>query len=130
MYRSLCASLSCACLLWIALPVRAQAEPLTFREAIQRTLKQHPDLAAFAYELGAQEGRVQSAGARMPVEIGVLVENALGSGARGDFDAAETTVSLGFMLEGNAIERRRASALAGRDLLATELKEPSESRER
>src|SRR5687768_15331909 len=122
MYRSLCASMSCTCLLLFASSAHAQADQLTFREAIQRTLQQHPDFAAFAYELNAQEGRVQAAGARAPLEAGVLVENAFGTGTRSGFDAAETTVSLGFILEGNLLERRRASAIAGRDVLETELK--------
>jgi outer membrane protein, heavy metal efflux system len=122
MYRSLCASLSCTCLLLLASAAHSQSGELTFREAVQRTLRQHPDLAAFAYELNAQEGRVQSAGARAPLEVGVLVENAFGTGARSGFDVAETTVSIGFVLEGNVLERRRASVIAGRDVLETELK--------
>lgn len=122
MYRSVRASLACTCLLVFAPSAQAQTDGLTFREAVQRTLEKHPDLAAFSYELKAQGGRIEQASARTPMEIGVLVENALGSGARSDFDEAETTVSLGFVLEGSVLERRRESALAARGMLETDLK--------
>lgn len=122
MYRSLGASLSCACLLIFASSVYAQTGALTFRDAIQRTLEKHPDLAVFSYELSAQEGRIEQAGARTPMEIGVLVENAFGTGSRSDFDTAETTLSLSFLLEDSALQHRRESAMAGRGVLETELK--------
>lgn len=122
MYRPVRAIVSCTCLFMLASAVYAQAGSLTFRDAVERTLERHPDLAAFSYELKAQEGRIEQASARRPMEIGVLVENAFGTGARTDFDAAETTVSLGFLLEGTALQRRRESALAQRGVLETNLK--------
>jgi cobalt-zinc-cadmium efflux system outer membrane protein len=85
-----------------------------------RSLDRNPDLKAFGYEIEAQAGRVQQAGARPGPEVGVLVENALGNGAHRDFDAAETTLSLGFVLERGARERRIRHANAGADLLSTE----------
>ena len=122
MYRLVRASLSCTCLFMFASSVYAQAGELTFRDAVQRTLERHPDLAAFSYELRAQEGRIEQASARTPMELGVLVENAFGTGTRSDFDAGETTVSLGFLLEGAALQSRRDSAVAQRGMLETNLK--------
>ena len=98
------------------------AQSLRLDEAVIRTLESNPELAAFAYELKAQQGRVQQAGARAPIEVGMLVENAFGTGSRSSLDAAETTLSLDFMLEHGALQRRRESALAGGDVLEAELK--------
>lgn len=97
------------------------AEPLRLEEAVIRTLETNPDLAVFAYELKAQQGRVQQAGARQPIEAGLLVENVLGTGSRSSVDVAETTLSLGFMLERGALQRRREAAAAGTAVLDTEL---------
>ena len=110
-----------ACTLVIAANVTA-AQSLRLDEAVIRTLQSNPELAVFAHELKAQQGRVQQAGARPPIEAGVLVENAFGSGARSGFDGAETTLSLDFMLERGALQRRRESALAGVDVLDAEMK--------
>ena len=96
------------------------AGPLTLQDAIQHSLERNLDLKAFDYELEAQRGRVQEAGARPPMEVQTLVENVAGSGARGGFDAAETTLSLAWTLERGALERRLNAANAGGDLLGTE----------
>lgn len=93
---------------------------LRLQDAIVRSLQSNPDLKAFAYELEAQLGRVRQAGARPSPELSVLVENALGTGAFNSFDAAETTISLGFLIEPGARQRRLDAAQAGGQLLDTE----------
>ena len=107
-------------LLSISVWVQA-AEPLRLEDAVVRSLERSPDLAVFAYELKSQAGKVQQAGVRSPLEVGLLTENVIGSGARSSFDAAETTLSLGFLLEHGAFQRRRDVALAGSSVLDTEL---------
>lgn len=103
----------------------AQSSPaqptLGLQDAIVRSLQSNPDLKAFGYELEAQLGRVRQAGARPSPEVSVLVENALGTGARSSFDAAETTISLGFLIEHGARQRRLDAAQAGSQLLDTEI---------
>jgi outer membrane protein, heavy metal efflux system len=94
--------------------------PLTLQQAVARTLERNLDLAAFEFEIQAQQGVLQQARARPNPEVGLLVENALGSGSRSSFDTAETTLSLGFMIERGARERRIDVAMAGSELLATE----------
>jgi outer membrane protein, heavy metal efflux system len=100
--------------------VATSGAALDLQSAIVRSLEQNPDLKAFAYELEAQQGRVRQAGARPSPEVSLLVENALGSGQRSSFDAAETTLSLGFVIEHGARERRLDAAQAGTRMLEVE----------
>jgi outer membrane protein, heavy metal efflux system len=111
-----------ACTLWFAATTAIAAESIDLEQAVIRTLESNPELAVFGAEIKAQQGRVQQASARPPVEIGVLVENALGTGEHDGLDAAETTLSLGFMFEHGAVQRRRDAALAGAHLADTDLK--------
>jgi cobalt-zinc-cadmium efflux system outer membrane protein len=103
--------------------VRAQesAPPLTLAEALARSAAQHPELAVFALETAAQQGRVRQAGARPAPEVGLLVENVFGSGARSGFDSAETTLSIGYALERGARARRLEAANAAASLLDANL---------
>ncbi len=96
------------------------ARVLTLRDALTKTLERNPDLKAFGFEIEAQAGRIQQAGARPSPEVGLLVENGFGSGTRNSLDAAETTLSIGFAIERGARERRIDVANAGNDLLGTE----------
>ena len=98
----------------------AAGRALTLQQAVERTLEHNPDLAAFGYEVEAHDGVLRQAGARPNPEVGLLVENALGTGRRSDFDSAETTLSLGFLIERGARERRVDVARAGGEALATE----------
>jgi outer membrane protein, heavy metal efflux system len=100
--------------------VSAADGTLTLPQAVQRTLERNLDLAAFEYQVQAQDGVVRQANARPSPELGLLVENALGSGERSSFDSAETTLSLGFLIERGARARRIDLATAGSELLATE----------
>lgn len=118
--RGFACRMACAVLIWPLAGWTAEA-PLNFRQAVIKSLERNPELAAFAFELKAQDGRIQQARARPNVEVGLMVENALGNGVHSDFDAAETTLSLGYALERGALNRRVDAAVAGRDLLDTEL---------
>jgi cobalt-zinc-cadmium efflux system outer membrane protein len=110
-----------AILLIAAMPVVCVADgSLVLRQAVDRALERNLDLAAFDYEIQAQQGVLQQARARPSPEVGLLLENAAGSGRRSGFDAAETTLSLGFLIERGARERRIDVATAGDELLAVE----------
>lgn len=108
------------CQIASAQPSDASVAAITLQDAIQRSLDRNLDLKAFGYELQAQEGRVQQARARPAPEISLLLENALGTGSRSSFDSAETTLSLGFLLEHGARQRRIDAAQAGSSLAETE----------
>lgn len=123
--RKATAACACVSLFLVNVPlslsqVALSGSSLDLQTAIVRSLEQNPDLKAFAYELEAQQGRVRQAGARPSPEVSLLVENALGSGQRSSFDAAETTLSLGFVIEHGARQRRLDAAEAGTQLLEVE----------
>ena len=84
--------------------VRAQAEvsekqTLGLREALAKALEHNKELAAFDYRLEEQVGRVQQAGLISNPELGLVVEDATGSGIYDGFDRAQTTLSLEWVLE-------------------------------
>ncbi len=93
---------------------------LKLNSAIARTLESNPRLVAYGYQLRAQQGRLQQAQLRPNPELGLLVENAAGSGDFQGIDGAETTLSLAWVLERGKRERRVDAARAGISLLETE----------
>lgn len=113
----LCAAVAASCFIVSTHCALAQSAdtPLRLQEAVRRTLERNLDLKAFEYELAAQSGRLQQARARPNPEVGVLVEDAFGSGERSRLDTAQTTLSLGFcsstaLVNGGSTSRWRAAA--------------------
>ena len=90
---------------------------LTLRQALALALLRNPELAATAWEVRAGEARMLQAGLLPNPEVGVEVENFAGSGEFRGFDAAETTIALGQLIElgGKRLRRTRVAALE-RDL--------------
>jgi outer membrane protein, heavy metal efflux system len=99
---------------------QAPDDALTLKEAVSRSLARNLDLKAHEFELTAQQGRLQQARARPSPEVNLLIENVLGSGERRSFDAAETTLSLGFPIEHGARQGRVDAAQAGGLLIDAE----------
>lgn len=115
---------ACLIAIGLVLPVaHAQdtAPPLTLRQAIDAALAGNPDLAAFAFELRAQDARADQAALRPPLEASVEAENVLGTGAAKGTDAAEYTFALSGVLElGSKRGRRVDAAQAQRSVLDIE----------
>jgi outer membrane protein, heavy metal efflux system len=108
-----------ACIAVIACGL-ADAQVLNLDEAVSRTLARNPELALYEVEARAQQGARVQAAARPPIEAGLLVENFAGSGALSGTDSAETTLSLGYLLERGARERRIAVAAATGDQVSNQ----------
>jgi cobalt-zinc-cadmium efflux system outer membrane protein len=89
-------------------------------EAIEKTLTRNPSLIAFGYQIEAQRGRLIQSELRPNLELGVLVENALGSGEFDGIDRAETTLSLGWILERGKQKARVATARANVSVFESE----------
>lgn len=93
---------------------------IDFDEAIAKTLESNPALISFGYQVDAQQGRVQQAGMRPGVELGLELENALGTGPFSSLDGAEATISLAWSLERGKRQHRVDAARAGLSLLQSE----------
>lgn len=99
--------------LWLIFPGVVAAEPttasnntLTLPQAIERAIKNSPELKPFIYRLEAQQARVTQAGVSPKPEFSVTVEDALGSGVYEGFDSAQTTLGISWVLEGKLKQRR------------------------
>ena len=95
-------------------------EAIDFDKAIAKTLESNPALLAFGYQIEAQQGRLMQSGIRPGVELGVMLENAVGTGDFSGVNGAEATISLAWSLERGKRERRVDAARAGLSLLESE----------
>jgi len=109
-----------ACLFWLLFPalVLAQGDSsandaaISLPEALTRTVARNPALVAFGYHIAAAEGRLLQAGLAPNLELDVVVQDALGTDAFSGIKSAETTVSLGWILERGVREWRVDAASA------------------
>jgi outer membrane protein, heavy metal efflux system len=85
----------------------AQVESLTLRDAVVRASQRNPDLAQFAFELRAQQARIEQAGQLPPLLANAEIENVAGTGAASGVSGMELTLSLSRVVElGGQRERR------------------------
>ena len=106
-----------ACLIWLACPALVLAQvassanvaAISLPEALARTIARNPDLVAFGYHIAAAEGRLLQANLAPNPELGVVVEDVLGTDAFRGVKSAETTVTLGWILE-RGVRRWRGDA--------------------
>lgn len=118
----------CACLLAVSAypaPASSGDEPvaasLSLREAVEAALRGNPELKAFAFELRAQQARSQAEALRPPLQLGLELEDVMGSGRFRGADAAQTTFALSQVVElGGKREARIAAGQAGADALQVE----------
>lgn len=89
------------------------ATQLRLEDAVDQTLARNPGLIALGYQLEARQGRVVQSEVAPPPELGLMVENVLGSGIYAAGDGAETTLSLGWVLERGKRQRHVDLAKAG-----------------
>ena len=109
MSRPFVSALTCVCaLVWSFIAVDAAAQlaspagvgtDLTFEEAARKTLESHPAWSRFALEQRAAQARVDQAALKPAIELGVAVDDVLGTGAYQAVDGAEFTVSLASLFE-------------------------------
>jgi cobalt-zinc-cadmium efflux system outer membrane protein len=93
---------------------------LGLAEALERAFGHNKDLAAFAYRTAEQQGRLEQAGLLPNPQLELTVEDAAGSGIYEGFDSAQTTLSLGWVLEGRVRAGRVGAAKAGAELVSAE----------
>ncbi len=89
------------------------ASSIDLEDAVDQTLASNPELVAFGYQIQAQQGRLIQTKVKPSAELGIVVENALGSGDYKGVDGTETTLSLGWVLERGKREAYVSAARAG-----------------
>lgn len=89
------------------------AEPLTLAAAVDRTLRNNPDLAVLPTRKLEQSARIELAGLRPQLALDAQLENAFGSGNYRDLDGAETSLSLSQVIELGDQRRKRLAAARG-----------------
>jgi cobalt-zinc-cadmium efflux system outer membrane protein len=110
----------------IALPLSAIAAEksggsITLADALARTLRGSPELAAYNYELRAAEARILQAGLRPNPELSLDIESPAGSGQFKDGDQMQNTLALSQLIElGGKRPARIAEAEAGRAVIEWE----------
>jgi len=94
-------------------PFASPVDALTLQQALALALLHNPELAAFSWEVRVKEAAALQAGLLPNPELGIELENFAGSGAFSGTAAADTTVTLGQLIElgGKRIKRRTASSL-------------------
>lgn len=98
--------LAAACLLSAAASA-AQPQGLTLREAVVRVSQRNPDLAQFAFELQAQDARIETAGQRPALHANAAMENFGGTGSSSWLSGAELTLSLSSVVELGGDQKKR-----------------------
>jgi cobalt-zinc-cadmium efflux system outer membrane protein len=95
-----------------AQPAAPDGPAIGLPEALAKTLAAHPELAAFGYRVDAAEGQLQQAGLAPNPELAATVQDVLGTGIYRRVDSAETTVTLGWVLERGVRQRLVSTAQA------------------
>jgi len=90
-------------------------------EALARTLASNPELMALGYQIDAAEGRLQQAGIAPYPELGVALQDALGTDDFQGLKSAETTVTINWVLERGVRQRRVEAARADVSLRTLEV---------
>jgi cobalt-zinc-cadmium efflux system outer membrane protein len=79
--------------------VREPTGELTLRQALALGLAGNPDLAAFSWEVRSGDPRILQAGLIPNPELGVELENFLGTEPSRNFETVETTLSISQLVE-------------------------------
>lgn len=100
-----------------SLQLEEPAGKLTLRQALSLALMKNPELAAFSWEVRANEALALQSGLLINPEVNVETENFGGSGDFNRFNASETTIQLSQVIElaRKPSKRRKVSELE-RDL--------------
>lgn len=98
-----------------------QRDSITLAEALARTLRGSPELAAYNWEIRAAEARIIQAGLRPNPELSLDIENPTGSGPYRSGDQMENTLMLSQLIElGGKRPARIREGEAGRAVVAWE----------
>lgn len=91
----------------------AQEAPLfavDLRSAITKTISMHVELKSFINQAEVYAGYAQQAGVQSIPLIAFSIEDALGTGDHSGFKSAQSTLSISWLLDGELVKRKMATA--------------------
>ena len=111
--RGVLPALSATILVGICLtasPAHAESTPdqgvLSLDQAVQLTLKQHPQLGAFVHRREGYQGLIEQVGVGARPTVGLTVEDFAGGGDYSGFDNVQSTLSISWITQGARIDHR------------------------
>lgn len=118
-----------ACVMFSMISAATLAQPrgavdgaaITLTEALNRTLAENPTLKAQGLAVSAAEARLLQSTFRPNPQLGIRLEDALGTDDFRGLHSAETTVTLGWMLERGVRERIVDVARVGVDATSIDI---------
>ncbi|MGB5145386.1 MAG: TolC family protein [Shewanella indica] len=95
------------CLVFPAVAVSDEApQTLTLADAVTLMLQQHPELQIFNSQQRVMEGRIQQASVGQRPEIGLMIEDALGTGEHSALKSMQSTLTFSWLLQQDLIDSR------------------------
>lgn len=79
---------------------------ITLRDAINFSLKKHPDFKSFEHMVEVSNGMLEQAGVTSPLIVNLAVEDVLGTGSYSGDSSLQTSLSLSWLLEGDIINSK------------------------
>jgi len=106
------------------LPVSAgssdSAPIISLSDAVSLTLQQHPDLKGLMSQQAVWQGRIQQAGIAERPQIGLTLEDALGTGEHSGVKSLQSTLTFSWLLQQELIDSRVNAAQTEASKLALE----------
>ncbi|MCK5385874.1 MAG: TolC family protein [Gammaproteobacteria bacterium] len=93
---------------------------ISLHEALSKTIKSNPTLRTYEYKIKAQEGRALQSSFPPSPELNLSIEDVYGNGRFEGADAAQTTLSISWVIEGSARQRQIDLANIGKASLTSE----------
>lgn len=81
-------------------------EALDLPQAISLALSEHPEMAVFTHQRNALAARVKQAEILPRPTIGLTIEDAMGTGTHSNFNSAQSTLNIDWVLEQGVIDSR------------------------
>ena len=117
----------CSLLIGFSLSLSAVAEEpaphpevISLADAVTMTLENHPDLQALVSQQRVFHGQIQQAGVGERPQIGLTLEDTLGSGAHSGVKSLQSTLTFSWLLQQELLDSRISAAQTEASKLALE----------
>lgn len=79
---------------------------ISLKEAVNKTLLQHPDLPGYNELIKGADGYIQHAGVGQRPELSFMLEDVMGTGSYSNIRSTQSTLSLSWLLESEILDKR------------------------